>query len=863
MSDCIDLAKKVAEEKGARLSDAEAARIIKKQGNYAEALLRAGKAKNPIEAAKMAMSEGIDEHLAMKVIAKRAILADIRSGRIYDARAEAAFSEGKLVGDALRSNAVGSTTNIPGGKLSYDSVQEATFKKYVGFYEIAMLKDGVLEFMKKRENQRAIFDETWNLSLKNPKPGSVTGNEMALKAAKIRNALHDATSGDITAAGGYVKKLEGFGASQTHAREQMVGVGKKPGKPVNFEDDFQAWKEFITPLLDDLKTFKGEKADIWLREAFQNIYTGDFDSAYQTRDPLKQNAGMVGKMAADRKIFFKDAQSAWEYNQKFGEKDLYTGDLKHMQDAAKAVGTLEILGANPDKVYKNAYGRFAERIKSDEAITNKDAQIKSLQNWKTDAAINLASGKAEVQGDPRWAANQANAQGVVAATMNGGIVLSALAGDPLFMGVWASRKGVPVLSLMANSIANFLGMADPKMKEHLRRMSFGFEGAAGTAEVRLAQFDRSARWISGFNSSVSKWTAMNRWTNATKEGAAQSITGYMLGDNAHLKLSETPEQTQRMLRDYGISADEWDILRQGTFEHKGNRYVTTADLDSLPEGAKTKLKEIYGRGWDASKLQLETKFLSMLHRETGVSTLTPGLKERMYSTLGGTQAGSPAGMVARNIMMYKGYSIAAISKAWGDEVHGQGYRGFLMGENGIAGSDTWIRNNKLRFTGIVAAGLASGYAAVAIRDLIAGKNVQSFTNDDGSFNVNLFRNCLQRGGVAGLYGDLVLNQYERGFRDVSSQIAGPTWSKVIDPVGVTMSNLMQGNVDAAKHEAITGLSGMVPNVIFARQALDRSILWSLQEWANPGYLERLERNIKNKTGQDYWMGTDKRLRPFE
>ena len=28
---------------------------------------------------------------------------------------------------------------------------------------------------------------------------------------------------------------------------------------------------------------------------------------------------------------------------------------------------------------------------------------------------------------------------------------------------------------------------------------------------------------------------------------------------------------------------------------------------------------------------------------------------------------------------------------------------------------------------------------------------------------------------------------------------------------------------------------------------------NVYEWANPGYLQRLERNLHNKTGQDYWF----------
>ena len=855
---CIGLAQAAAVKAGHPITEAQANKILLNHARLAAGAIKAGVASNAVDAARMAAEMLVGEHLYARTVAVKATLATIKAGRIVDASRDAAMNAGHLAGDGLRAPMVGSSKKFSGSRVSMDSIEDSTYKRLAGFLSVSLDKLGLFDYFKDPKNARKNHEAGWNLSQINPAAGSVTGDAKALAVAQVRKELNRMQAGEINAAGGYLRETPGYVGMQTHAREKLVGLGRGKGEPVNYEKDFQAWKALVMPLVDEFRSYKGADPNTWLREFHNNIYTGDFDSAAQSGSPSK-TGGVIGKLAAERKMIFKDAGSAWKYNELLGEKDLYHGTLSDMQRTARSSASIQMLGGDPVGVINAAYGRAAEKIKNTDTILNKDEHMRSLQSWKTDAAVSLTSGRADVSGDPRVARLQANAQGVVAASINGGIILSALAGDPVFMGVWGSSRGTGTLNLMSKAIRNYLGGLPKDLGRALKLVGFGNEGFAKTAEARFAQYDRSSRGLAWFNSKISEITTLDHWTESSKEAVAEVITG-MMGLDKDKPFDATHPRVQRLLWDYGISASEWDALRHGAVNLDGNHFVLGSELESLPQAMKDSLKKDSGLSWEATKQKLSSKFNSLLHSESNTAVLTPGMNERMYTSLGGTQAGSPAGIVARNLMMYKGYAVTTLTKVWGNEIHGNGYKGMLFGEKGIAGTDTWIRNNKLRLAGIVAGGLVSGYLNKSIRDTIAGKEPESWTTEDGEFNFRLFKESMQRGGVGGLYGDLILNQYERGFRDVSSYAAGPTWSKVIDPAGMLVSNMLQGKFDQARTEAVSAAAGLVPNIVFARQALDRAILWSLQEWANPGYLERMERNTQNKTGQDYWLSPDVRLK---
>ena len=75
------------------------------------------------------------------------------------------------------------------------------------------------------------------------------------------------------------------------------------------------------------------------------------------------------------------------------------------------------------------------------------------------------------------------------------------------------------------------------------------------------------------------------------------------------------------------------------------------------------------------------------------------------------------------------------------------------------------------------------------------------------------------------------------------------------PVDVYNVYLKAMNGDDAAAEALRRFRNWLPgqNIFYAKIPLDYLIMNNVYEWANPGYLQRLERNLHNKTGQDYWF----------
>jgi len=64
----------------------------------------------------------------------------------------------------------------------------------------------------------------------------------------------------------------------------------------------------------------------------------------------------------------------------------------------------------------------------------------------------------------------------------------------------------------------------------------------------------------------------------------------------------------------------------------------------------------------------------------------------------------------------------------------------------------------------------------------------------------------------------------------------------------------KGDPEIQGRDFISLIKGNVPgaNLFYLKPVLDYAIWYQLQELMNPGYVSRMERNLKNRTGQDMW-----------
>jgi DNA-binding GntR family transcriptional regulator len=127
--------------------------------------------------------------------------------------------------------------------------------------------------------------------------------------------------------------------------------------------------------------------------------------------------------------------------------------------------------------------------------------------------------------------------------------------------------------------------------------------------------------------------------------------------------------------------------------------------------------------------------------------------------------------------------------------------------------------------------------------------------------LNLFRaRSLVQGGGLGLYGDFLFGENNRFGGGFVSSLAGPTAGSV-DEVARFLAGRVRGEGNAAA-EAIRMGVGHTPfvNLFYTRLALDHMVLFRLQEWANPGYLRRVEQRTKRENDQTFWLRPTEAIR---
>lgn len=256
----------------------------------------------------------------------------------------------------------------------------------------------------------------------------------------------------------------------------------------------------------------------------------------------------------------------------------------------------------------------------------------------------------------------------------------------------------------------------------------------------------------------------------------------------------------------------------------------TGDFSQLKGPDINVAKALYGDDW---LRKMEEKFSLMINRETYTAVLEPGARERRWTTLG-MRAGTWGGTAIRVAAFLKSFPLGV----WNRHVLEMKAHGSLH-----------------HMFGYIAASMVMGYMSMLVRDTLAGKTPKQFWNEDDEFQPGLFKDMLQRGGILGLWGDVLFQEYNRGFRDFSSYLGGPMFSKVFDPVASALTK-------TARMELPGDEAAMVPellpfsNLIFFRQAFDHVVGHQLREMVSPGSIDKMKENLRNNYGQEFYDWAD-------
>jgi hypothetical protein len=289
------------------------------------------------------------------------------------------------------------------------------------------------------------------------------------------------------------------------------------------------------------------------------------------------------------------------------------------------------------------------------------------------------------------------------------------------------------------------------------------------------------------------------------------------------------------------------------YEHgdMGAKFITPDRVKSIPPEFVVKLVSERGMTPNPQSItrmynELETMLRIYFSDRVDYAVPTPGAAERKWATFG-TQPGTPLGESVRMIMMFKSFPITVMNKVLGRTIYG----------NGAKSIGQWLlhdRRGTMNLALLMAMGTALGYLSGAVRDAIRGRNPKPLIDDEGKINMAALNDAAIRGGSLGMLGDVLMSQYDRGYKSFSSQMLGPVFGQ-LDEVARIKSLVQTGEFDKAVSPTGKLALDNSPfiNLFYVRPVLDYLILWNLEELMDPGSMGRMESAVERKNNQTFWM----------
>lgn len=840
--DCIKLLRKAG-----IVSDTEAKQMLARMKNLAE---------------QRAASRGLSFEKAMAEIAgelkdvgKQAVAIEKRNRLLTIQTRQWAKEYSKRFktwGKGAEALLFGDPADVKGAGLGVWQIWQGLWSRYASRFMAEVDKAGALGDFQRGRYAREFYLESEALGIEGA--GRATKNDMAYGIAKAFRDLRMELVARMNQAGAFIREIPGYVLMQTHDRGAIVRLD-----PRDSTNSFRQWWEATKDFLDFEKTFGGDDPLKAAREIHKNLYTGNHESYLDTFevDTFRAHGALANKVSSPRVLWFKNADAAFQYNERFGTRDYNQAILFHLRQMTKNIALMEKLGPNPVENYKRIIKELAVEAKD---RTDSNAQVKALDLDAAMRRLDVVTGKIDIPHNPSLSRWFGFARAFRLLSTGGKMVLSSFGDKPMMQShmTWLGMKQLDAFgrSMVVHSrgaskeLSTALGVVPHSLTGHVASR-WGFE----------------ARNNFGVQGCVNRFFDLNfmNWWNDTNRAVMADATVAHLAAHADMPLDALPNEVARALRHYDISAKEWNAIRKTVYDVtegplEGRRVITADAFDRVSDGELDAL--VTDRGLTANAVNrkrqrelLKQKYEGLLLDSVDTGVPTPGAKEKYVTSFGGrAQAGTWFGELADSVMMYKSFPVTVGLKILGREMYGGG--------DGAKAIDFLMSNHKGKFRVaqlIAMAGIA-GYAGMTAKDALRGREPKPlFVN--GRPNMDVWFASLQQGGGLGIYGDFLFSEYDSRYRSFLGAAAGPVLGQ-LDPAASLITQLRgaatgKEDIDAEKvgYNAWKLAEQNMPfvSLFYVKPILDYFIFWNVKEMLSPGVLRRQERSVRDKSHQDFFV----------
>lgn len=671
--------------------------------------------------------------------------------------------------------------------------------------------------------------------------GEDTGDQAAKALAQAWDGTAETARHMFNAAGGAIGKLDGWGLPQMHDPVAVRRAGK------------DAWVASITPLLDRTKMidsvtkqpFTDKRLAAVLGEVWETIGSGGANKGAPGERIGK--GALAAQRAEQRFLTFQSADAWMTYQRQFGEGDAFQAMMGHLDDMARDVAQMQILGPNPRHQFE-WLAAFAKREAALEELNGVEGARARAEGMVGEAERMMA----HFTGDLNMPVNPglSNVGGGIRSTLTGTMLGSAVLGE-IGSGVVFGRMARGFTGLSRNGDMGELVrlLADPAERAIARRTGFIIEQATdgfvrgshdnlrlmtvgAKAEGKLNAFARrlpaATIRMQGLTGLVA---ARKRSFRFELMGALHDAKDRSLADLA--KGDKRDQTLARWLDARGFTEADWTIMRAApVFEPRpGATFLKPDDIAQPELGLRL-----------AEAIDMETRLVSP---ETTLET------RAMWIT---ARPGSFWGELQRSTSMFKGFT-ATLTSLYAQEMALQAR---AMGGNAFA-------NLAGMAAGAVAFMTLGGAINIQLREMAKGNDPRPM--DDPKF----WGAALAQGGGLGMAGDFFYAAQARNGKTAPVAAFGPVGQLASDAWGLTGGNALEltdGLLDGedlgqaaagtnAGREGAKAIANYNPlsSLWWSRAAFSRLVADNLQRALDPEAEEafqRRARRMEKETGQGQW-----------
>jgi hypothetical protein len=836
----------VSSASGGTLSEAAAARLLQRLRNLAQE--RAAEQNISIETAlnEIAGELAAEERLSGEHQVRN-LLLDVKARRNIKQQAR----KHKTLGEGLLAVLEGSQTKVEGSRMSVDAQAKAIHHKYVGRLVAELEQAELLHDFRTGKLAKEVYIEMGEIQSIG-RPGR-SGSVKAQRMAAIIESVTSEMVGRQNRTGALIDRLPGYVVRQTHDMDEIRRLGGYG--PDAKSRSYAAWSEFTLPLLNRAKTMAGEDPQLFMRHIHEGLYTGTHGADTGEFDVMVTGVkpDISKNVSKSRVLHFIDAEAAWRYNERFGMRNLMDQVFSDIFYRSRSIALMENLGPSVERNLERLMRELREEAR---VMPNAAEQTDSLNDWRIPVAIDIATGKVDVPKHHGLSkvANVIRSMAIV--TKMGSTVISALS-DRVFMNQELAFQGISRVDRWSQQLKL---ARSPQQKQALRLMGIGLDGIIGSTVARYTSHASVAGLMHRMQQKMFDLNFMNWWTDTSKSAAAELMSAH-LGEHSHLSFEALPGELGHILSLFNITRTQWDAMRSTAYDpsvllndnsglYEGKKFISADQLSRITDEQIDAI--LHEKGLNPTQVnrtrardQLDTALRSYFSDRVDAAIPTPGAAEKKYTTFG-TQAGTPLGEAVRMLTMFKSFPITIMTKVLSREVYGRG-------NSTVA---HWLKTDhkgKFNLAIMFASAIAAGYMSESIRDVLKGREPKRLLNEDGSINTKTLTSAALRSGAAGLMGDYLFNEYDRGYKSFSASLMGPVLGQ-LDPMAEISTLARNGEYDKALDRSGKFFLDNTPfiNLFYIRPVLDYFIFWNLQEFLDPGSLRQTEEAVKKKTGQEYW-----------